>query len=268
MNRAMPKTGIIKRVGEKTSNMKSFIIIALSCLTWTKNFSQQLSDSLIQEFLNSQDFYDYVHLTQLQLAGTINYEKCSVSFIENDTSMASITIVYFNNGELSYTIEAHRKLNGNILLPRGAKYFMLLRDFHNYNASTGNGSITLYDLNYEEHPYLQANLENGSITETTFTPLPESILSHYESISSWNLDYIQSLSEEERVAKRVCDLNGNGNITFSECYTCFNRACAADPNCNTHCYLFGDVVGWVTIPGYPMCQTSIALSCIWIAIRY
>lgn len=67
----------------------------------------------------------------------------------------------------------------------------------------------------------------------------------------------------------LCDNNNNGNVSFSECYKCFNNACSNDSDCFVLCYLIGDAAVWVISPvKIPWCQASIAASCIYISIAY
>lgn len=78
---------------------------------------------------------------------------------------------------------------------------------------------------------------------------------------------MNTLSKKARAAAISCDSDHNGNLGFSECYACFNRACGENNTCYTLCFGVGDVARWL-ITKVPHCQVSIGAACLYLSAVY
>ena len=219
-----------------------FTIKAYSQLTTTE-------EKIVTEFMNSKDFKENVLIKNLNLTEI----KKKVSYVNNDNSKPTITIGIFNKGILTGSIEAFKK-QSEYLLPNGNSYFMVYREFSNVDIKSKSGKINLYDLNYNNHKFLELYYVNEQNTKYTYIDKPKEILDQYQDIIDYNS------------RKHPADENNNGDISFSECYKYMNVACQTDAGCYTACYGWGDVVGWVWY-GFPMCQGAIGAACVFISIR-
>lgn len=119
----------------------------------------------------------------------------------------------------------------------GSAYVIVWRDYRSVKTERGvlNGTIQLYDLNYGGLNFQKVEVVNSVATQWT------------------DID-------TEAARKHVCDLNGNGNVGYLECYRCIKNACAGSPECDFLCDMTNLAFGW--------CNTSIAVSCIYLAAVY
>lgn len=129
-----------------------FTIKAYSQLTTTE-------EKIVTEFMNSKDFKENVLIKNLNLTEI----KKKVSYVNNDNSKPTITIGIFNKGILTGSIEAFKK-QSEYLLPNGNSYFMVYREFSNVDIKSKSGKINLYDLNYNNHKFLELYYVNEQNT--------------------------------------------------------------------------------------------------------
>ena len=234
-------------------NMKKIIlglIIFASCFT-IKAFSQLTTaeEKIVTDFINSKDFKENGLIKNLNLSEI----KKKVSYVNKDNSKPTITIGIFNKGILTGSIEAFKK-QSEYLLPNGNAYFMIYREFSDVDLKSKSGKIILYDLNYNNHKFLELYYTNEQNTKYRYIDKPKEIFDEYQDIIEYNS------------RRHPADLNNNGDISFSECYRYMNVACQTDSGCYTACYGWGDVVGWVWY-GFPFCQGAIGAACVFISIR-
>ncbi len=252
-----------------------FVVVIQSC---TKNERRMMetttsvnfkTKTLINAFISSTDYKSL----NVEFLGHINIEKSGVTYVENDKNKPVLNIVFMKNNKISGVIEAIRNINKNILLPNHQMYFMLLRDLTRFDTDKKTGTIKLVDLNYDNHTINTIVYKNSNTVEASFSELPVSIKTKYRSIARHNLGYksktTNALHPADPSKKKAipCDENKNGNLSFAECYTCFNKACGGDSTCYTLCYGIGDVAGWL-IAKLPHCQVSIAAACIYLSMKY
>jgi hypothetical protein len=236
---------------------------------------------LILEFVKSEDFKSQNSLFNLD----IDEDKSRVLYYNNDYNKPEIHVVLKKNNKIVAIIDAIKNTNVNIELPNNGKYFMLHRDLSNFDLVKLDGEIKLVDLNYDNHVFNLLTYSKGANNRALVYPVPQRVLNKYADIISKNHKYfvakkllIQAREQDGRgyvnqkimfasTSKVPCDLNRNGNLSFSECFMCMNGACQTNSDCYLLCYGIGDVIGWVGFR-FPHCQASIGTACIWLSIEY
>jgi hypothetical protein len=244
-----PKTGL--RVGEKISVMKYILIImavAISGIGKAQTRTQQDS-ILLENYLQSTSF-SWVR----DSSGFINTSTEAVdftkSFVRWDTPQGytvqvpvlCVAIVTVATGVEVGQLEVVEAAD-SFDLPRGITYHTIFRDFSYYDLNTRNGSVNMYDLNYDGYLMNTSIVVYGTLTSFTAYNMPDSIKQRHALPPG-----------------HFCDKNKNGNVTWGECYDCMMNACASDPQCVTLCFIGNRFGG--------QCSASVALACVFIAIKY
>lgn len=250
------------------------ILLTIGLVTLSINCKKLTShvdvDPLIMEFIQSKDY----QFNELLSCKSIDYDKSRVSYVDEDINKPVITLVFQKNGQIIGSIEAIKNSNENIKLPNSGSFFMIYRDFEQLDFTEFNGEIELIDLNYDNYIIGNAELVSGRVTNSVYNPISQDLLGKYKDLIIDNRTYFESKKDlvktgETSKSQTLCDSNNNGDISFGECYRCFNTACQSQEMCYTMCYLIGDAAGWVISPlSIPWCQTSIAASCIYISLAY
>jgi hypothetical protein len=258
---------------EKKISLGVFLCLigVVSLIHCDRQVELSYEDQLIKEFIESQDF----QMNDFLSCKSIDYSKSNVYYVNEDTQKPVINIIFSENDQIIGTVEAIKNISAEIKLPNRGQYFMLYRDFQHFNLNELTGSIDLYDLNYDNHNMGIGEIAKGYLIKSSLKPMSSIITLKYEEIISNNSSYLKSKKDEislNQISKSesvLCDLNENGNVSFSECYKCFNSACGSNETCVVMCFLIGDAMGWSISPAkIPWCQTSIAASCIYISIAY
>ena len=130
----------------------------------------------------------------------------------------------------------------------------------------GFGAI---DLNYDNFVPLEMVVNNGAVVNLDIQNMPDVIRSKYSYLlkkKDLGNPIYKSGSESRTTTTHHCDANGNGNVTFGECFSCYSAACANNQQCAILCAIVN--TGGVWTVGIPACTASMAATCVWIAIRY
>ena len=235
--------------------------IMLSNLSFGQNSISEIEKKLVNDFVMSKDFTknSFINVKKFDLT------KAFVNYSEDDYKTPKINLPVFDlKGKLLGSLEAVKKSSSTyIKLPNDNSYFIMFRDFNNFNFETLTGKILMYDNNYDNYLFNTINYEKGNSISYNFVNCPIEIKEKYSDIISFNSSNLSKLPGR----KVPCDSNGNGNVSFSECYFCFNGACSSNPTCFTMCMGIGDAAGWTAL-GFPHCQASIGLACVYIAAAY
>jgi hypothetical protein len=215
-------------------------------------------DYLIQEFIKSNDFQQNEYISYKQ----IDFERSSVKYLNGEEDKPVINIIFADAGKIIGSVEAIKNKSEKILLPNNGKYFMFYRDYTTFDFINMSGSIKLFDLNYDNHFFGYGEIGTGLLSASFYNPMPSNILNKYEKVISTNKTILSSRNQKTPDIKTesiLCDGNDDGNVSFSECYKCFNNACGSSETCVIMCFLVGDVIGGIVSPvNIPWCQTSIA----------
>ncbi len=220
---------------------------------------------LVTEYRNSSDFKN----NNLLKNTDFDFSKSEIIYIDNNINLPILKIPTFLNGNLVGVLDVIKNKNSKIFLPNNNEYFVMYRDFSKFNFKNNSGQIIFKDLNYDNLTFNNITYNKGVYLKNYFTKTPISTLEKYNDVLYKNKLFLKTIKNNQLAKRLPCDGNGNGNLSFSECYSCFNSSCASSPDCYTLCYGIGDVLGWVSpAPGLPMCQGSIAASCIYLAAVY
>jgi hypothetical protein len=236
--------------------MKKLFLIAVLCAgtffaksllagdsgaTNTVLVNPELQNDPIDEFLNSPEFARVARDPQWSGLGTVNRRLSYINYPESGPRQPIIHVVIESNGKVVGVIEAI-KAPDNGWLPQGENYFMLARDYREYDFNSKTGVIRYFDLNYKNHLGGVITVGQGKVQNWDTYDIPE-----------------ETLRENDNLRKKphYCDKNQSGNVTFVECYQCMKKACAGDDACDTICDIL-NIGGW--------CSGSIASSCVIISI--
>lgn len=246
--------------------LKMFVLVLVltACNKMTIDVNE---DFLIKEFLESEDFKNNCFLSNY----IVDLEKSTIQYVNDVKKRPVISIFFSNNGQIIGSVEAIKNISDKIKLPNENKYFMFYHDYKQFDFNTLTGSISLYDLNYDNHFFAYGEIRAGELDVSFYNPIPSEIIQKYDDVISFNRASFKSIKsiKNENVQVNPCDGNSDGNVSYSECYKCFNNACATDETCMVLCYLLGDAIGTSISPvKIPWCQMSIAASCIYISIEY
>jgi hypothetical protein len=234
--------------------MKNILLLMISILIFVScekddNFISEDSNNQIYTKMNLKnkyltDFYKSETFNKMSLSSwfkadySITKEKVYYILNENGVSVPIINLKIENSqGDTIGIIEALSYKNKKGI----TDYNILLRNFENFDFNKLTGSISLIDIN-SNLKYLNAKVLNKEIVRI--------------------IPYIQFQNASTNAKEHPMDTNGDGNVTFSECYAYANAACQTDPDCYTMCYLIGDAAGWVATGTGPLCQAAIASACV------
>ncbi|MCO6173519.1 hypothetical protein NHF50_00520 [Flavobacterium sp. NRK F10] len=217
------------------NNEKISISDALKSNYFEENYFLDFYNS---ETFNSTDFSKWFGISDFELTTS------RIVYVKNDSGIdiPVINIVLEDNaGKIIGMLEAISYINNN----GNTDFNILLRNYILFDFNNYTGNISLIDLN-EDIDYLSANIVNNEIIEI----IP-------------NINFVVN----EIGKTHPMDTDGDGNVTFSECYANANSACQTDPECYTMCYFVGDAVGWVVTNMGPLCQYAISTACLVTAWR-
>jgi hypothetical protein len=253
MLRECRKPGFEESRRENFYKMKKIFFLLLVLISF--NLYGQPGDlQLLQNFVNSEDYSQFIANSQFSTNGAVNLDSSNVSHQEHpslDGKVVPVLNVSFTQTQndlpkIVGQIQAIKVRDDYHSLPNSSRYLMVYKDFREYNHSTQTGQIKIYDLNYDEYLVIDAAFTNGSTSSIETFPMPPVVIEKY------GLD--------PNRGTHPCDANQNGNVTFGECWRCMVNACFSNPECNFRCFAanhFGQ-----------QCSMAIAISCTWIAIWY
>lgn len=244
--------------------MKKIFFGIIATILFTNLSFGQLTDNekiLVNDFMKSKDYTNNTFLNVKKFDIT----KAKISYSQDNFKTPKIYLPLLNSSNvLIGSLEIVKKATLKLKLPNDGNYFIMYKDFTNFDFKSLNGTISMYDNNYDNYLFNTIYYSKGNPTSHTFVKCPQEILQKYSDIITYNSNAITS-----NKFNGLCDSNHNGNVSFSECYFCFNGSCASNPDCYTLCYGAGDVLGWtISGAGFPLCQGSIGLACIYIAAVY
>lgn len=226
-----------------------FLFVALSFFMISAK-SQKIDRSQLEQFINSKEFDQFSTNSAFAFYGDLQFDKITTQKIINPITKKenlSYLIPIQENGKIKGAIQYLKVREGsNIYLPNQSDYLMTFRDYTDYDFNTKTGEIRVYDINYDEYLAAVFTVNKGTIINFISLPMPETIKLKYKEIA---------------VGKNhPCDLNGNGNVSWGECYACMKNACASDPDCLGLCEVI-DIFGG-------QCSGSIGAACAVLSVIY
>lgn len=193
--------------------------------------AQTDEDALLQEFLRSPDYAGFMAGSQFAGSGTLDLQRSFVSYstavsgeIQKQVPVLYLSFAGVQNGKKKVTgqIQAIKVKDDYAGLPKNGRYLMLYKNFVQYNTNDSTGTIRVYDLNYDEYLAGEATVVNGTVNNYIPYPLPDNIATKYNLTGR---------------AAHPCDKNGNGDVTYGECFNCMLRSCMLDSECRLLCFL-------------------------------
>ncbi|HUR10386.1 MAG TPA: hypothetical protein VM012_03405 [Flavitalea sp.] len=243
--------------------MKKFSVwILLLCLI-TKGFAQRdpFETALSKDFLSSIDFQ-----RAFQCIKTPGFDKqrlivldSYVKYVEDDRSKP---VLYVTIGLPAISADPARLIgefqvikapDNYQKLPNRGRFVMCYRDYIRFNAIANSGIVLYYDLNYDCYLAGTIELENGEIRRWDDLSMPPEIMSKYNFMG-----YNESIARPH-----YCDANGNGDVSFGECYSCLKKTCNADPECKRLCD-FANKYSRIR----NQCAVAMGAACIYISLSY
>lgn len=178
--------------------------------------------------------------------GKINYSNSVIEELNlgGSNSTSFIVIPILKNGMVVATIEAVKISKGK--LPYGDGYALNLVDYSSCNIETKTGKILMYDMNYDNYQHSTIKVQDNKILFWSAASLSLTLKEkfnnpEFKQFSGLNNTQIQT--QAENGVYKLCDSNGDHNISFSECYKCATDAIAADGFSTFVCEI--PVAGWI-----------------------
>jgi len=226
-------------------------------------FSQTISPH-IDSFLNSSE-YNRIRNGSISGFSDVDFEHSSV-FTGTSEGEYVVNIVLGSGGGFDGVIQAILLPSQyNNVLPGNEHYIMILYDYRAYDSSDKTGNIKLVDLNYDDWVPIEMTVASGVMTNLNTQFMPDSIVAKYSYLLK-KKDLGNPIYNEETNKAHPCDTNGNGNVSFGECFTCLAGNCFGNQSCATLCGII-NIAGQFLI-GVQACTVSMAASCVWIAFWY
>ncbi|WP_128414578.1 hypothetical protein [Chryseobacterium sp. Leaf201] len=202
----------------------------------------------LEKFLSSDTFVrhaDFISDRREMDLNTVQYQTVTVDGNSYDFYIVSI----LKNNSLAGKLEI-LNWKDTKFLPNGDKYALNYADLSDYDLKDFTGSIELYDLNYDNFLHTRMKTQNGYYTEAEGNGLSQELKDKYAYLT--NPNKINNLA-----SRHLCDSNGNGNISFGECYGCITRAIKANSTSTGIC----NVYGAMGMPWWGSCGASTAVAC-------
>jgi hypothetical protein len=211
-------------------------------------------EKIIDNFINSGTFartknillkYGKLSKTDVTLDSVV---------VDNKNVFHFFTIAIKKDGILSATldvIDLHETKN----LPYGDTYALNLNDITELDTKSLSGTIRLFDLNYDNFQHSEFKLYRNKIKDRIYKRPSKKLIDKFVSIKlSSKFNYRASKNITYGVKAIPCDINGNGNLGFFECYGCFKSASEVEDT-------FGNWWCDVPVAGWASCFATISASC-------
>jgi len=206
---------------------------------------------VVVEFINSKTFLRVK--SDIEAYGAINYKEIMSGTVTYDTLKISVIgVPVFNNGKKTGILEVV-DLKTDKYLPHGDSYAMNFVNVRNFDLKTLTGELEMIDMNYENFIHSNFQIEQNSIISCKYHGLPTAQVERYKQFN--NPNKAKSLKSQQ-----LCDSNGNGNVSFTECYKCLSDAIDANG--------FSKFICDTPIAGWASCWASKSAACVYISAMY
>ncbi len=196
--------------------------------------------------------------------GIIDFSKTIIKELDlgEGKSTSFMVIPILKDGIVVAAIEAVKIPKGK--LPYGDDFALNLVDYSMYNLNSNTGKILMYDMNYDNYQHSIISVQNNKIKFWSAGGLSIDLKEKFKNkefkqFSGLNNSLIQTHGENEGIYK-LCDANGDHNISFSECYKCATDAIDSDGFSSFVCDI--PVVGWAG------CWGSKSATCVVVSSMY
>ena len=234
--------------------MKKLIILISVLLGFLTTFSceddeivkepETFRNDLINQFIYSRDFKSlFYENTIFNSFGTVNFNKSLVETIVVDNKEYYIlNIAICDDENIVGQVIGIQLSNCSQKLNTGHTYGMIFRDLRDFSLDSKSGIVLDYDLNYDSYNCGYMIIEDNYIIDIKSFDMPYHIEEKY---SFKRMTYSKSV--------HPCDGNGNGDISFGECYSCLKEAIDSHGDTEFLCDAM-DVLF--------MCSSAVAASCL------
>lgn len=212
------------------------------------------TNPVLEKFLNSAT-YERAKKT-ISAYGEIDKKAITIdsTIIDNKIVFHYFTVIIKKNNKINATLDVVN-LNDTKNLPYGDTYALNLNDMSDFDTETKSGKIKLFDLNYDNFLHSVFTINNNSIKERIYNRPSVEYLSKFKSIQIDKNKVAQQASRISNGARAIpCDSNGNGNLGFFECYSCFKSASEIPGT-------FGSWWCDVPVAGWASCWSSMSAAC-------
>lgn len=241
--------------------MKNLLIFCLAILLVFSAFfiacsdemkdDDAIQDPVIVKFLESKTFFRAK--TTIESYGTISYKDIKSGIIkEGKFKISVLGIPIIENGEKIGIVEVV-DLETDKYLPNGDSYALNYVNFKNFDLETLTGTVEMADLNYDNSIHSIFIVENNIITSFKHYQMPIALKEKYASIKKPN----KLKSSKSEV---LCDGDGDGDVSFFECYGCIEDAIDDSAEASFFCGI--PVAGWAS------CWASVSIACVYISANY
>ncbi|MEC5395139.1 hypothetical protein [Bergeyella sp. RCAD1439] len=218
----------------------AMIVLAIGIFAACRNENQDISkvNTDVQKLVNSKTFAG--HSDFIKNFGEIDATKIVTNKIKVENQEFNVFLIpVTKNDKVVARIEVI-DLKDTKFLPNNDKYAMNLADLSNFNEKTLTGSVKMYDLNYDNYLHTEINIEQNKIKDFNSRGISNQITEKYK--SSRNPNKSRNLT-----SRHLCDGNGNGDVSFGECYKCLKDAIADDGFSSWVCDI--PAAGWLACWG-------------------
>lgn len=222
-----------------------FLFIAINGCD--KNYEKaDPQDLLIQSFLSSEEFEKNEIL--FNSYGQIARDKISIESLPVGEELVKyLMIPILKNDKIVAYVQVLEVKTKN--LPNRDTYAMNLIDLINFNNDAITGNIRMFDLNYDGFMHSNIAVVNKEVLSWKSFSMPQEIALKYEDLRvDLSKGYVP------------CDSNGNGNLGFFECYSCFNDAIDSNEMSEFICDI--PIGGWIA------CFASVSIACAYLSMAY
>lgn len=203
----------------------------------------------INQFLSSSTF-------QRVKPSIAKYGDVDLSHIKHEVlnkdqvKISTFRIPLTKNGQHVGTIIAV-DLKSKGFLPFDDTYAVNLENYSNFNQKSQTGIVEMIDLNYDNYVHSKINIVNNKITKWEGNGLSPEIRVKYAKLRKGNKSSPKTYT---------CDTNRNGDISFSECYSCVKQSIELDGTTSFVCDI--PIGGWIG------CWSVSTTFCVFLSANY
>lgn len=225
--------------------------------------------ALLKAFIESSEFSRVSEQYLGNRYGKLNLANSSIEYVDDNPEKPLLNLRFMKGNKVAAALEVVplpvQLLN---VLPENEHYVMMLHDYSAFDAGSGTGRISCIDLNYDGFVAVEAIVREGRAERVTPAHWPSSLKTKYAYLKKKNeLTNGRASLPGASLNKVVpCDLDGNNNLSFSECYSCLSDACSGDPDCKFMCTLINVASSLTSVKA--ACTMSTLAACVYLSIVY
>lgn len=166
-------------------------------------------------------------------AEDLSKERSKVVYFQDENDKPWLSIVFERGGKVYASLRAIRVADTKVGII-GKQYVTSLIKYEEFDFTRMSGRITLVDTDDRSIEKGRFELIDGRISK--------------------------NLRSDPAARTHYCDANRNGNVTWTECFTCMLGACMSNTECAVQCAIY-DVIN-------TSCTRSMDLACAILSVIY